>query len=95
MNYQDQLLKELQENFPKYSLKDFSKALDIEKTRLFRLLNGVEMRVSELWKIEEFLKKRTSGEMVCSLGILGVSELKLQLERNSRLRELLDIKEVA
>lgn len=95
MNYQEKLIKELQATYSDYSLKDFSRVLDIEKTRLFRIFNGLELKVSELWKIEELLNKSDYQEGICSLGFLDLDELKIHLKRNNRLKYLLGHEEVA
>jgi predicted DNA-binding protein YlxM (UPF0122 family) len=53
MNLQQKILIEFQRLFPRLTLQQISKITKIERTRVFRIINGVEMKISEY---EVFLK---------------------------------------
>ncbi len=52
MSVQSIVLRQLKETYPQAKLKEISEKTGIQITRVFRLLNGAEMKVSEWEKIK-------------------------------------------
>ena len=57
MNYQESILKRYKETFPKHTLKNISEETGIQMTRVFRLLNGAEMKLKEYEEFERILRE--------------------------------------
>lgn len=47
MNLQNAIIKQYKENYPNDKLKEISQKTNIQITRVFRILNGAEMKLSE------------------------------------------------
>ncbi len=54
---QNQILQLYRQRFPGRSTREMSKDLKINPSRVFRLLNGYEMKVSEYERVKEFLNE--------------------------------------
>ena len=85
----------------KKTLTEYSKIINIERTRLFRLFNGAEMKLSEFEKFQQCLLSHNSELLNWDLVIsknyfqekssqnIGF-DLSLQVERSQRLNSLLN-----
>ena len=79
MNLQKNIIRRYKETYPQDKLKDISKKTSIQITRVFRLLNGAEMKVSEL---EAFMKTLAqSSEQTPLVKLAQECELELSKER--------------
>lgn len=56
MSVQNIVLQQLKETHPQAKLKDISQKTGIQITRVFRILNGAEMKVSEWEKFQKLTK---------------------------------------
>ena len=61
---QNELIKMFKNRFPDYSLKDIAELTGINKTRLFRILRGQEMKLSEFNKFDSLLHENTLQKVV-------------------------------
>ena len=86
MYLQDNVLKSFKENFPNLTLNEISKLTGIEKTRVFRILNGCDMRVSEL---EIFDQLNTEYYGASNVEFLNVAKSCLKILKSERLNHLL------
>ena len=57
MDLQQIIIKRYKEVFPHTTLKNIAKETGIQQTRIFRILNGYEMKISEFQKFEEAINK--------------------------------------
>ena len=57
MNIQTMILRQYKEKFPQDKLKEISQKTGIQITRVFRLFNGAEMKVSELEKFQHIINQ--------------------------------------
>jgi hypothetical protein len=55
MNIQQSLINRYKKFFPQDTFKIISKKTKIQQTRVFRIFNGAEMRISELEAFEEVM----------------------------------------
>ena len=53
MSMQKIVLKQFHESFPHAKLKEISEKTGIQITRVFRILNGAEMKVTEMERFQE------------------------------------------
>jgi predicted transcriptional regulator len=60
MQLQNNTLKKFLTKYPKHSLADLSKLTGINKSRLFRIINGHEMKLREFESIQSHLKDDSS-----------------------------------
>lgn len=58
MSLQETIITDFKKHFPSLSLDKSSKLLKINKTRLFRILQGQEMKVSEYESFDKVLRQR-------------------------------------
>ena len=84
----------------KKTYNEYSKMTGIERTRLFRLFQGAEMRVNELEIFQSFIQEYSKRE--CNISDLRraanrevhlnsfSSDIKNQIERNERMRAYLE-----
>lgn len=61
---QQQLVQAYRRRYPKHTFKDISYLTGINKTRIFRIFNGQEMKLSEYNAIDELIKKNALQKMV-------------------------------
>lgn len=52
-----QIINQYKSKFPKHTLKDISKATSIQNTRVFRIMNGSEMKISEYEVFQKCINK--------------------------------------
>ena len=52
MKLQESILKTFKEYYPSMTLNESAKLLNINRTRLFRIMNGMDMKVSEYESFE-------------------------------------------
>lgn len=55
-----QIINQYKSNFPKHTLKDISNATNIQNTRVFRIMNGSEMKISEYDSFQKCINKSKS-----------------------------------
>lgn len=60
MQLQNAVLKKYQELYPDQTLREISKKTGIQQTRVFRILNGHEMRISEYEKFRNIIVANSS-----------------------------------
>jgi len=60
MQLQDTILNRLGEKYPEATLKKLSKLTGIQITRVFRIMNGYEMKLSEYEAIDSLLRESES-----------------------------------
>ena len=60
ISYQETILKNFRETFPSKTLKTISEETGIQMTRVFRIMNGSEMKIGEY---EAFEKVLTQGAL--------------------------------
>ncbi len=58
MNTQTNLITRYKNTFPKDTIKEISRKTNIQQTRVFRIFNGVEMKVSEMEALEDVMAKK-------------------------------------
>lgn len=61
MNYQEKILKHYHDIFPNMKLREISEQTGIQMTRVFRILNGSEMKISEFEKFERVINNKTQN----------------------------------
>jgi hypothetical protein len=92
---QDKVLKEFQNAYGKRSYQEYADILGMDKTRIFRLFNGFEMKLQEYEKFEEHtsLKKMPRDEVLASakrqLSREGWREIICLAERKLSLKNIL------
>jgi predicted transcriptional regulator len=62
MNIQREVLEHFKGTFGERSYSEYSKIVGIERTRVFRLFQGADMKVSELEKFQTVLHTESSGK---------------------------------
>ena len=84
MNLQTSIIKRYKEVFPKDTIKMISEKTSIQLTRVFRLISGHEMKVSEFEKFENAIDKQ------CGISNLGNLSKQCLLElSHENLNELI------
>lgn len=58
---QKNLLNELKKIYPDYTLRDFSIRSQIQLTRIFRIFNGAELKVSEYNQLQSLIRRNTEN----------------------------------
>ncbi len=59
MDLQKIIIKRYKEAFPQNTLKNIAEETGIQQTRVFRIFNGYEMKISEFQKFEDAINKRS------------------------------------
>lgn len=59
---QENIIKEFRDTFKGMTLNDLTKICHIERTRLFRIFNGYEMKLSEYEKMKSCLTSELGNE---------------------------------
>ncbi len=80
-NLQKQILLRYKQKFPNHTLKQISKTTGIQNTRVFRIFNGHEMKLSEYQIFTDILTERhkvTYFEKLIHDSSLVLSELNLK-----------------
>lgn len=97
MSLQLNQLEQIKKLYPDYSFQELATKLDMEKTRVFRLFNGYEMKLSEFEKIKLHLDQTLEGDSdflaishkcLNDLALNEVESLKEQMERSLRWAEI-------
>ena len=98
MKVQERIMKDYMNLFDKPTILQLSRDCGIQKTRVFRLINGMEMRLSEYLILKDRILKLTStssdlqavaNECEYSLGRNEVRNLHRVMERRLRRAKLL------
>lgn len=55
-----QIISQYKSKFPKHTLKEISTATNIQNTRVFRIMNGSEMKISEYESFQKCINKTKS-----------------------------------
>jgi hypothetical protein len=55
---QSEIISQYKVKYPKHTLKEISKATGIQNTRVFRIMNGSEMKLSEYESLKECINKK-------------------------------------
>lgn len=63
MSYQTHILNRYKETYPKHTLNEISKKTGIQVTRVFRILNGSEMKVSEYESFENAIDTKSYSSL--------------------------------
>ena len=87
MQLQNTILATFKKHYPNQTLNESSKLLKINKTRLFRLFNGSEMKVSEYESFEQAILKAQGAN---SLDLLAKSKECLKVLRPEKLKQLIE-----
>ncbi len=85
MCMQKNILKQYQDLNPELTLKEISKDTGVQITRVFRLMNGYEMKTSEYEKFHHAILRKQNQK---SLDILKISEQCLLKLESKQLQEL-------
>ncbi|MCP4914200.1 MAG: hypothetical protein GY909_13895 [Oligoflexia bacterium] len=98
MTMQENLIKEFRDTFTRMTLNELTNLCDIERTRLFRIFNGYEMKISEYEKIKACLTtelgnesslERVASDCVNSFKERECLKISDQLRRKMRWLELI------
>ena len=76
MKKQNELFKQVRKRFPKHTYRQLSELFGVSNTRIFRLMNGSELRASEYFRIKEKLEE-DSSEVTRLIKFLEGHSLKL------------------
>jgi transcriptional regulator of heat shock response len=63
---QNQIFEQYYQVYPNHTLREISELTGIHPTRVFRLINGMEMRLSEWDKINQAISKKSNDRFVLS-----------------------------
>lgn len=88
MSYQQNILKKYREIFPKKPLRVTSQETGINLTRVFRIFNGSEMKISEFEAFENVLNNKNNDPAVKSLANRYIQSLGTLSELDARLLEI-------
>lgn len=101
MNLQNAILTQFKQAHPEWTLRDIAAATGIQVTRVFRVFNGSEMKLSEYEKFEQVINSRPgtgsseareffelSQECLGSLGPEKLKEMAKQLHRQLKIRRI-------
>jgi hypothetical protein len=67
MSLQKSIIKQYKEIYPKDKLKDISAKTGIQITRIFRILNGSEMKLKEYEVFDEIVNSKTNNALIIKL----------------------------
>lgn len=84
MKLQDHILKRYRKNFPEHTLKEISETTGLQITRVFRIFNGSEMKVSEFEAFQNALEEKSYN----SLHFITTAKKCLQLLSEETLQTL-------
>jgi hypothetical protein len=88
MNMQESLIKRLNQNYPNSTLKEISQLTGIQLTRVFRILNGYEMKVKEYEIIENIILKKSQSNRLSQHIELYTKYIKFQnIDRQKTLEQ--------
>ncbi|EQC49629.1 hypothetical protein [Bacteriovorax sp. DB6_IX] len=62
MKHQDELLNQFKKRLVDYTYKQISSQTGIQMTRVFRIFNGYEMKVSEYFALKEMLEEKNEAK---------------------------------
>lgn len=62
MNLQKEIIAKFYKQYPDATLKELSSKAGIQITRVFRIMNGYEMKISEYEKIHQLIQKKDLSE---------------------------------
>lgn len=105
MNLQEIVIKRYFDHFPKQSLREISQNTNIQITRVFRLLNGSPMKLSEYESFENAIHKKelhiTSSDQFLSLSKqclrylseAKIAELMHEMNQSLKMRQFIDSKQ--
>jgi len=79
---QDRTIREFLKLLGKKTLREYSDLTGIEKTRIFRLINGAEMKITEFEIFQTIILKQ-KGEVINWQNIISKVELNKACEKNS------------
>lgn len=85
MSLQIQILKDYKDLFPNDTFKDISLKTKIQQTRVFRIFNGAEMKVTELEALEHVIK---ANQTINSREFISLSQSCLHSLPKSMINEL-------
>lgn len=96
MNMQDSLIEKLNTTFPDITLKEISKRTGIQLTRVFRILNGYEMKVHEYEKLDELIRSQShtcsfSDHMKVYLKYLNLQNIDQQKNLERKYLKLIEL----
>lgn len=95
-NLQDKILNQYKHQHPNHTLKDISNLTGIQNTRVFRIFNGYEMKLSEFEIFQNILidkKKVSYFERLIQDCMTNLSEFKLK-DISSELESLLKMQKI-
>lgn len=102
MNLQEIIIKRYFEYYPKHSLRQISKNTNIQITRVFRILNGSQMKLNEYESFDEAISKtkfhttktdqfiNLSRECLCHLSDEKISELMIEMNQALKMKSFLN-----
>ena len=67
MSLQKSIIKQYKEIYPKDKLKDISDKTGIQITRIFRILNGSEMKLKEYEVFDQIINSKTNNAAIIKL----------------------------
>jgi hypothetical protein len=75
MSLQKSIIKQYKEIYPKDKLKDISHKTGIQITRIFRILNGSEMKLREYEVFEQIVNQTTNNAAIVALAKVCLTSL--------------------
>lgn len=87
MQLQNTILTTFKNHYPNHTLNQSAKLLKINRTRLFRLFNGSEMKISEY---ESFEKAILQAQGAGTLDLLTKTKECLKVLKPEKLKQLID-----
>ena len=97
VNMQKEIIKKFQATAGERTFSEYADISGIERTRIFRLFNGAEMKLSEYEKLNEYIatkSKAVDPNFLESMGEISGSNLKsnfeLAMKRKLELSRLLN-----
>ena len=89
MNLQEITIKRYFDHNPNHSLREISSNTNIQITRVFRLLNGAQMKLSEYEAIENVLNKKNSHSTLSTEDFINTTKDCLLQLSESKLNEFM------
>jgi hypothetical protein len=89
MSLQEITIKRYFDHYPKQSLREISANTDIQITRVFRLLNGAQMKLCEYEAFENAIAQKISSQHNATDDFLKTTKECLRCLSESKLNEFL------
>lgn len=87
MKLQEEILNQFNRQFPNATLKEVSKKTGIQITRVFRIINGYEMKISEYEKFHQLLLNDQNKNLCEHLKVYTTYIESIETENRERLEK--------